>query len=54
MVPLVKASLQTPPRMQRSWSDDDVGTLEAVVESYMGMNDEPRPSVKGSPKYYHG
>jgi hypothetical protein len=28
MVPLVRVDLQTPPRMQGSWSDDDIGTLE--------------------------
>jgi hypothetical protein len=26
MVPLVRANLQTPPRMQGYWSDDDIGT----------------------------
>jgi len=36
MVPLVRASFQTPPRMQRSWNDD-IGTSKVVVESSRGM-----------------
>ncbi len=53
MVPLVKYGLQTPFRMQGSQSDDDVGTLEVVVESSKGVDGKPNPSIKGSPQYYH-
>jgi hypothetical protein len=53
MVALVRASLHTPPRMQGSWSDDDVGVSEAMVESFKGMEGEPISSVKGSPQCYH-
>jgi hypothetical protein len=52
MVPLMKASLQTPPRMQGSWSNN-TGTLEATVELFRGVDSEPSPSVEGSPQYYH-
>ncbi len=37
MVPLVRASLQTPPRMQGSWSNNDVETPKVVVESSRGV-----------------
>ncbi len=37
MVPLVRASFQTPPRMQRSWNDNDTRTSKVVVESSRGM-----------------
>jgi hypothetical protein len=33
-VPLVRDDPQTPPRMQGSWNDDDVGTPKVVVESW--------------------
>jgi len=53
VVPLVKVGLQTPFRMQGSWSDDDVGTLEVMVESSKGVDGKPNPSIKGFPQYYH-
>ncbi len=53
MVPLVRASLQTPPRMEGSWSNDEVGTPKVVVESSREVDGELGPSVKGSPQYYH-
>jgi len=53
VVPLVKSGLQTPFRMQGSWNDDNVGTLEVVVESSKGVDGKPNPSIKGSPQYYH-
>jgi hypothetical protein len=53
MVPLVKVGLQTPFRMQGSWSDDDIGTLEVVIESSKGVDGKPNLSIKGSPQYYH-
>jgi hypothetical protein len=53
MVPLVRDDIQTTLRMQGSWSNDNVGTLKVVVESCKGMDNEPSPSVKGSPQYYH-
>jgi hypothetical protein len=53
MVPLVKVGFQTPFRMQGSWSDDDVETLEVVVESSIGMDGKPNPKIKGSPQYYY-
>jgi hypothetical protein len=37
MVPLVRASFQTPPRMQGFWNDNDIETSEVVVESSRGM-----------------
>jgi hypothetical protein len=49
MVPLVKASLQSPPRMQRFWSDDNVGTSKGVVEPSKGMDDKLGLNVKSSP-----
>jgi hypothetical protein len=49
MVPLVRASLHTPPRLQGSWSNDNVGVSEAMVESFKGMEGEPSSNVKGSP-----
>jgi len=52
MVPLVRSGLQTPPRMQGSWSDDDVKMLEAMVESSMGVDNESSPNIEGSPQYY--
>jgi hypothetical protein len=53
IVPLVKACLQTPPRMQGSWNDNNVEMLEVMVESSKGMKGEPSLSVKGFPQYYH-
>jgi hypothetical protein len=53
MVPLVKVGLQTPPRMQGSWSDNDVETSKAMVDSFGGMDGKLGPSMKGSPQYYH-
>ncbi len=53
MVPLVKACLQTLPRMQGSWSNNDVETSKAMVESSRGMDNKLGPNVKGSPQYYH-
>jgi hypothetical protein len=53
MVPLVRVGLQTPPRMQGSWSNDDAKTPKVVVESSKGMNGEPSPSIEGSPQYCH-
>jgi hypothetical protein len=53
MVPLLRTSFQTPPRMQGSWNDDNIGTLEVVVESSKGVDGKPNPSIKGSPQYYH-
>jgi hypothetical protein len=53
MVPLARTCFQTPLRMQRSWSNDNVETLEGTVESSRGMDGELGPSVEGSPQYYH-
>jgi hypothetical protein len=53
MVPLMKVGLQTPHRIQGSWNDDNIGTLEVVVESSKGVDGKPNPSIKGSPQYYH-
>ncbi len=53
MVPSVKASLQTSPRMQRSWSDNNTGASKAVVESSQEVEGELGPSVEGSPQYNH-
>ncbi len=50
MVPLVKASLQTPPRMQGSWSDDDAEMSKAMVDSFGGVDIKLGPSIKGSPQ----
>jgi len=49
----VKVGLQTPPRMQGSWSDNNIETMEAVVESSKGVDYKPSPSVESSPQYYH-
>jgi hypothetical protein len=53
MVPLVKTILQTPPRMQGSWSGDTIGMLIDVVESSRGVDNIPSPNVEGFPQYYH-
>jgi hypothetical protein len=53
MVSLVRIGLQTPPRMQGSWSDEDTGTLEAMVNLSKGVDGKPGPSHKGSLQYYH-
>jgi hypothetical protein len=53
MVPLVRAGLQTPLRMQGSWNDNNAKTLKVMVESSKGMDGKPSPSIKGSPQYYH-
>jgi hypothetical protein len=53
MAPLVRASLQTPPKMQGSWNDDDVGMLKVVVESSREVDGKLSPNAKGSPQYYH-
>jgi hypothetical protein len=53
MVPLLGASLETPPRMQGSWSDNNIEMSKAMVESSRGLNDKLSPSIKGSPQYYH-
>jgi hypothetical protein len=49
MVPLLKTSFQTPPRMQGSWSDDDVEMLEVMVVSSRGVDNELGSNVEGSP-----
>jgi hypothetical protein len=41
MVPLLRISFQTPPRMQGSWNDDDVEMLEAMVESSRKVDNKP-------------
>ncbi len=53
VVPLVRLGLQTPLKMQGSWSDDDTKTLEVVIKSSRVVQGEPGPSVEGSPQYYH-
>jgi hypothetical protein len=53
MVPLMRASLETSPRMQGSWNDDDAGMPEVVVESSRGVDSELGPSIEGFPQYYH-
>ncbi len=53
MVPLVRPSLQTPPKMQGSWTDDNTGVPKAVVESSKGVEGELGPNAKGYPQYYH-
>jgi hypothetical protein len=53
MVPLLRVGLQTPPRMQGSWNNDNVGTPKVVVESSKEMDDELGPIVESSPQYYH-
>ncbi len=49
MVPLMRASLHIPPRMQGSWNNNDNETPKIVVESSRGMDGEPSPSVEGFP-----
>jgi hypothetical protein len=49
MVPLVRTSLQIPPRMQGFWNDNDNETPKIVVESSRGVDGEPSPSVEGFP-----
>jgi len=51
MVPLVRASLHTPPRMQGSWSNNNAEIPKAVVESSRGMDSKLGPSIKGFPQY---
>jgi hypothetical protein len=53
MVPLVKVGLQTPPRMQRYWSEDDVGMPKVGVESSRGVDGKLGLNVESSPQYYH-
>jgi hypothetical protein len=53
IVPLVKACLQTPPRMQGSQNDDDAKMSETMAKSSWGVDGEPSPSVEGFPQYYH-
>jgi hypothetical protein len=53
MVPLVKASLETPPRMQGSWSNNDSRMPEDVVESSKRVDSGLGPSIEGFPQYYH-
>jgi hypothetical protein len=53
MVPLVRAGLQTPPRMQGSWNDKNAKISKAMVESSRGIDSELGPSIKGFPQYYH-
>ncbi len=53
MMPLMITCLQTPPRMQGSWNDDNVEMLEAMVESSKGVDNELGPNVEGFPQYYH-
>jgi hypothetical protein len=53
MVPLVRACLQIPLRMQGSWNDDDIKMPEAVVESSKGMDGKPSLNIESSPQYYH-
>jgi hypothetical protein len=40
MVPLLRIGLQTPPIMQGSWSDDNIGMPKAMVESSKGVDNE--------------
>jgi hypothetical protein len=51
MVPLV--SLQTPPRMQGLWSDNNTIMSQVVVESSRGVDGKRGSNVEGSPQYYH-
>jgi len=53
MVPLVRIGFGTSIKMQGSWNDDNNKTLEVVVESCKGMDDEPILKVKGSSQYHH-
>ncbi len=50
---VVRLGLQTPPRMQGSWSDNDTKMSKAMVKSCRGVDDKPSPSINGSPQYYH-
>jgi len=49
MVPLVRVSVGILLKMQGFWNNDNDKTLEIVVESCKGMDDEPILRVKGSP-----
>ncbi len=53
MIPLVRTSLQTPPKMQGSWSNNNIGTSKAMVESSREVDGKLGPNVKGSPQHYH-
>jgi hypothetical protein len=53
MVPLVRVHLEIPPRMQRSWSDDDAIMPKVVVESSRGLDSGLGPNIKGFSQYYH-
>jgi hypothetical protein len=53
MVPLVRAGLHIPPKMQGSWSDENAKISKAMVESLRGMDNKPSQNIKGSPQYYH-
>jgi hypothetical protein len=51
MVPLLRTSFQTPPRMQGSWNDDDVETSKAMVESSRVVDNKPGLNIEGFPQY---
>ncbi len=48
IVPLVRSCFQTPPRMQGSWSEDDVKMTKAMVESSRGIDGKSGLNVEGS------
>jgi hypothetical protein len=41
MVPLVRSNLQTPPKMQGSWNNNNTIMPKAMVESFRGVDGEP-------------
>jgi hypothetical protein len=53
VVPLVKVGFQTPGKMQGSWSNDDDGMLEVMVESSKIVDSKLGPKFENSPQYYH-
>ncbi len=53
MVQLVRVGIETLPKMQGFWSNDNDEMSKAMVESCKGMDNKLAPNVKGSPRYYH-
>ncbi len=47
------ARVKIPPKMQRSYSDENNETPKAIIESCRGMDNKLVLNVEGSPQYYH-